>query len=286
MINKFKLNLAKMIWRKIEEWGAKHTDITLHDPKNETKSVKLSYPYEFNIAGKSLQVELQNMRHYKRWRSLSDEMKKNVNDMNTPIAWLVKNIQKDSIVYDVGANVGNIGTLACLLEPEARVFAFEPEPNSFLQLCRTISLNNLNIIPHSFALSDSIELNKFHIDKAFDAALSNHQFGDAVTSAANPFKQAFEIGTFSFTLDSLVYEHGMPPPTLVKIDVDGIDAKVVKGMERILASGSVKSVVTEATGRKNINIITNIMENNGFIQKNKESEIEQVSCDLVFDRSE
>ena len=47
------------------------------------------------------------------------------------------------------------------------------------------------------------------------------------------------------TLDGLVYDDGLPCPTHIKIDVDGLEPAIVQGATRLLADRRLRSVLVE-----------------------------------------
>ena len=102
--------------------------------------------------------------------------------------------------------------------------------------------------------------------------------GEAVTRVAR-------VGVAVFSVDSLVYDHGLPAPTLVKIDVDGIEPDVIAGMERTLAEGSIQSLVTEVTGEENARDMTAALEAHGYrCSHGIPAGLGNHSCDIIFDR--
>jgi Methyltransferase FkbM domain len=60
-----------------------------------------------------------------------------------------------------------------------------------------------------------------------------------------PRKSAFAQGSFSVTLDQLVDSGAVPVPRYIKIDVDGIEHKVLAGARKTLANPAVREVLVE-----------------------------------------
>lgn len=286
VIGRLNTKLAHIFWHWIGGWAAAHPDIVLSDPKRGgRRNISVSFPREFDIDGKRLVVDLQNQRQYKRWRGLSGRLEAGLRGEETVTGWLVRHLRADSVLYDIGANVGNITGLAGLLQPEARILSFEPEPNSFLQICRLIRDNGLNAMPYPLAISNRVSVDTFNVNIAFEAALSNHQFGRAVINTGTPMNTAFSLGAASFSVDTLVFDHGLPRPTLVKIDVDGIEPDVIAGMERTLADGSIESLVTEVTGEENAHKIVATLEGHGYrCSHGIPAGLGNHSYDIIFDR--
>jgi FkbM family methyltransferase len=131
------------------------------------------------------------------------------------------------IFFDVGANVGYFATLIARAAPASRVFAFEPIPAN-------VAASQLNL-----------ELNRLENVQVFELAVGDHSAattlleahysgGSALESAGRPpdFKSARQVHMVS--LDDCVAAGVLPMPQLVKIDVEGAEVQVLKGMTNIL----------------------------------------------------
>jgi FkbM family methyltransferase len=249
IINKIKKSIATISSKYFLYWLSKHPDICLHDPKNgEKPEVRIGLPYRLTLDGLILNVEIENMRQYKRWRtakSALESVKRGESSQLNPVAWLSIHIKPEDVFYDIGANIGIETALVSAIMPGVKILSFEPEPNSFLQLCRMIHRNSINATPYPFAISSSNTVGRFFVNRSFEAALSQHQFGRTVDSASNTFTPTFEFGAAAFSIDSLVQEYGLPAPNIVKIDVDGIEFEVITGMVQTIEAGSIHTIITE-----------------------------------------
>lgn len=77
-------------------------------------------------------------------------------------------------------------------------------------------------------------------------------------------KWMYEQGSVGFAMDTLVFELGMPQPDHIKIDVDGFEDKVLKGMERVLDKA--KSVLVEMDSANTQHMDwKEALENRGFV---------------------
>jgi FkbM family methyltransferase len=148
------------------------------------------------------------------------------------------------ILVDVGANMGGYSMLAAARG--ARVYAFEPESQNYALLNRNIYLNGAaeRISAYCVALSDCEKFSQLYLAE-FVTASSCHAFGAPLDFRNQPLHAAFIQGAFSTTLDQLVHIQAMPVPTRIKIDVDGIEPKVVAGARRTLQDPRVRSVLIE-----------------------------------------
>ena len=128
---------------------------------------------------------------------------------------------------DVGANVGYYTKrLSELVGPSGRVVAFEPVPYTFALLA-----SNLHFFAHpnvtlvNAAVSDKTDLAGISLP-LLRRGLPNY-YQATLTPGAN---RAFSVLTLA--LDSLFVAQ---PITLVKIDTEGHEALVLKGMQRLLS---------------------------------------------------
>lgn len=160
------------------------------------------------------------------------------------LPWL-ESLPEGGVLLDVGANVGMYTIFAAVVR-RALVYAFEPESQNFGILCRNIVLNGLadRVTAWCAALSDEQKFSKMFLS-AFDAGGSCHSFDAPLNAFLETQKFPFAQGSYSTTIDALVAGGSIPVPTYIKIDVDGIEHKVVGGAIATLSHPSVKSVLIE-----------------------------------------
>jgi FkbM family methyltransferase len=160
------------------------------------------------------------------------------------IEWL-EEIEPDSVMLDVGANVGMYTIFASVI-CGARVFAFEPESQNYALLCRNIVANEVSdrVTAYCAALSDSAKFSVIHLS-AFSPGGSCHSFDEAVDFKLESRKTRFSQGCFSATIDQLVRDDVMPVPNYIKIDVDGFEHKVIAGGMETIRQQALKSLIIE-----------------------------------------
>jgi FkbM family methyltransferase len=138
-------------------------------------------------------------------------------------------IKRGDLVFDVGANVG-VKT-AAFLSAGARVVAVEPNPFCVDEIRkmnrRALARGRLNI--EAVAVSDSRRT----------VTLTVFEGNSSVTTGSPDFVERVEsyspvatrlITVPGITLDDLIERHGLPD--FLKIDVEGMDAEVLKGLHR------------------------------------------------------
>lgn len=141
------------------------------------------------------------------------------------IDWIRK-MPAGSLLYDVGANMGQYSLVAA--QRGIRVHAFEPESQNFALMIRNIILNNYSdlITGWPLALSDTFSLDVLHLSSLV-AGGSCHAFGDAVDFKGRPHAFAHKQGSVATTMDDFAGKYDYPD--YIKIDVDGFEHLVVAG---------------------------------------------------------
>jgi FkbM family methyltransferase len=160
------------------------------------------------------------------------------------IEWL-RALPEGAVFADVGANVGMYTVFAALVRG-ARVTAFEPESSNYAVLNENLRLNALGgqVLALCAGLSDRAGVERLFLSGAAPGA-SCHSLGEAVGFDLKPRPAAFVQGTLALRFDDLVAAGDIPAPGYVKIDVDGFEHKVIRGMERTLRAGTVRSLIVE-----------------------------------------
>ncbi len=139
----------------------------------------------------------------------------------------IRLVRPGDTVIDVGANLGYYTLAAAkLVGSTGQVHAFEASPLTLPWLQQNAALNPFaNIQVHGVAVTDRCGTTTFHTAPADRAGYSSlRNLGDDTRSVVT-------VPTVS--LDSLLDE--LPRTRLVKIDVEGAELLVLRGMDRLLA---------------------------------------------------
>lgn len=137
------------------------------------------------------------------------------------------------VVYDIGANVG-LTTLffARCVGDEGLVVAFEPVPAMAQRLRENVRLNRLsNVRIYEVALGDQDTHAEIHFTP--DASGISTLRPDI----AQRYTSDFTMRTLPVQvarLDTLVEREALPPPFLLKIDVEGFEYAVLQGAQRVI----------------------------------------------------
>lgn len=151
-------------------------------------------------------------------------------------------LKPDDVFVDIGANIGYFSIIASKrVAPNGKVYSFEPTDKTYKRLQESLKLNHCNNVQtYQIALSDKCEQREFTVSNdGFDAynSLGNPSQG------ANFSKNVVQTQTFDF----FQKENNIPFPTLIKIDVEGWEIPVIKGMKETLEKENAPFLIVEFT---------------------------------------
>ncbi len=160
------------------------------------------------------------------------------------ISWL-NTLRADDVLFDVGANMGLYSVWAAAAR-SARVIAFEPEASNYATLMVNLRENRLTDKVQAFCIgiSDKIGLGPMEV-RWGPAGQSGHQVQVVDSKPCHAAGPTSLQGVSTYPLDHLIYEQGLPCPTHLKVDVDGIEHAVVAGAKRLLADPRLRSIMIE-----------------------------------------
>jgi len=157
---------------------------------------------------------------------------------------------KNGVLFDVGANVGAYSLIASRHNPNLKVYAFEPMHKNYYALIENIIVNSLSekIVALNCAISSDDGFQNFNCSSLkIGSALS--ALGEPIDYKGDLFCPEFIQHIYAFSIDNLVFKHGLPAPDYVKIDVDSIEYEIVIGMQTCL-SECIRSVLIEGDKRQ------------------------------------
>ena len=153
---------------------------------------------------------------------------------------------KDVVIFDVGAFNGETVIGYSKVFPNAKIFAFEPFPSSFIELQHNTSgVNNLRC--ENFGLTDLEGPQCFNVNQAAPTnsllPVSENAKKNWSANRSPASKNTLEC-QFT-TLDAYVNKSGIDRIDLLKIDVQGAEFKVLNGGLASLKSGMIKLIYME-----------------------------------------
>ena len=136
-------------------------------------------------------------------------------------------LKKGSVFYDIGANIGYMSIeMAKAFNDKVQVISFEPQP----------------LLAHSIALSS--KLNKFNNLRVFDLMLgeslgkANLYIGSHSihASAIAREKHSLCISRPVATIDYMVETGCIPPPNVIKLDIEGGELAALAGAKKTICT--------------------------------------------------
>jgi FkbM family methyltransferase len=145
-------------------------------------------------------------------------------------------LRKEHLFIDIGANVGAYTILASAVVGAASI-AFEPVPATFDNLSRNVRLNGIQTLCelHNEGLASRQGVLIF----TADADTRNRVVANKSTHLGHC------VSVPVTTLDDAL---GDKRPSLIKIDVEGFEAEVLKGGDEVFKSQSLVAVIMELNG--------------------------------------
>lgn len=197
-------------------------------------------PWTVSVAGLGpVRIRLRTNRSYWLREPLESE--------KVPFALLRHLVRPGDVVYDCGANLGLYARYLAGSLGAGRVVAFEPVADNRAVLARNLALGGIahrvTVLP--LALSDEDGTAEFQVDdmQSTSGTLSK------VTGGA-PSEGRRNLGLAPRTdrvacrrLDTVVAAERLPPPDVIKIDVEGAEALLLRGAARILQDHRPRLVV-------------------------------------------
>jgi len=134
-------------------------------------------------------------------------------------------LRESATVVDVGANIGYYSLLAARrVGDRGRVFAMEPNPETYSMLLQNIKINDYrNVIPLQICVSNCRGKAQFHLDRAIP--------GESALSLCGGQEDPDAIAVETSTLDEILGDDGVD---VLKIDVEGAEGLVLLGGQSLL----------------------------------------------------
>ncbi|MCE2772090.1 MAG: FkbM family methyltransferase [Bacteroidetes bacterium] len=144
--------------------------------------------------------------------------------------WLESALKPGMVFYDIGANIGFFSLIAAeKVTPHGHVYSFEPVTGTHDRLVENIQLNNIDKHVTTFLAAASNHAGEAQIyipDKKMDAWNS---------LAIKPETSSYRLETIkTIVLDELVASNTLRSPDIIKIDVEGWELHVLRGLQQTL----------------------------------------------------
>jgi FkbM family methyltransferase len=158
--------------------------------------------------------------------------------------------------------------------------AFGPASQKYALLVEKIVMNGItgNCLPAIIAVTDRCEVSRLHVRYITKGGAFN-MFQPASAEDAGALPESFQAAqkyeqhqgfdqlVFGCSVDELVSKHGLPAPTFIKLDVDGLEPNIVAGAMETIKAGSVRSILVELNTKSAADMaVPGILAQHGFRQ--------------------
>jgi len=151
------------------------------------------------------------------------------------MTFLLHFLRKEDTFLDVGANIGSYTVLSAGV-CGAKTISFEPAPLTYNYLLRNVELNKLNERVTTWNAAVGAEPGEISFTSGLDTVnhvLANYETEDSVR---------VEV----YALDDLISRE--ENVSLIKVDTEGFETEVLKGMPALLKSPALKAIIIELNG--------------------------------------
>ncbi len=179
------------------------------------------------IGGRSVEFPVETYWQYQRFRWMHPEVEL--------FAEWANELRGDDVVWDVGAHLGWHAVVAASLAPGVTVEAFEPHPTVAERLREVAAATDHDIAVHEVALGDRDDTVAFSSDPSPAARVAGSQ--------AAPIGSTIDVERARG--DTLVATDTVAPPDVLKIDAEGADADVLRGVRETIETHRPRRVYCE-----------------------------------------
>lgn len=151
------------------------------------------------------------------------------------INWL-DTMSEDDILWDIGANIGAFSLYAAKIK-KVRVYAFEPYIPSLNLINENAVINDVDdlIRAYPIGVAEGSGLRDVRVSQFNTPGVAGHHVQYGAKDGLSTFKQAAVIMSMKH-----IIKLGIPQPTYIKIDVDGIEERIImNGLEVIAGAKTI-----------------------------------------------
>jgi FkbM family methyltransferase len=204
------------------------------------------------------------------------------------IEW-IDTFDSETVLWDVGANIGLYSIYTALRHSNAKVYAFEPSVFNLELLARNIVLNGLEnrvtIVPIALNETSGTDILRMSMTH-WGGAMST--FGQTFTHDGTILKEVFSYRIPACSMDDAAAFFDLPKPSALKIDVDGIEHLILKGGSKILHDNTLKTIIIEVNDdfSEQSEVVKSFLESADWNLKAKRHGdwVKQTDLDSVFNQ--
>ncbi|MBX2861556.1 MAG: FkbM family methyltransferase [Vampirovibrio sp.] len=161
-------------------------------------------------------------------------------DIDRKITVLCRRILRPGdIAFDIGANMGTVTlNMARFVGTPGQVYSFEPNPILFGRLEKALAYNHIH---HVQLFPNAVGAEKRTLQ--LQVPLDHSGCGSLVRNVERSDTQCFDVSVVR--ISDVAEEHDIPAPRLVKIDVEGFEASVLKGAQEFFSKCPPRAILIE-----------------------------------------
>lgn len=183
--------------------------------------------HEFVVKTDDGTFQVDTGEHIERWVAYSGAYERHMID------FLASRLRSDSVLWDIGANIGAISIPLAWRMPSLRVVCFEPNPEVRKRLERNIALNP--------SVRDRLTVRDVALGKT-DEILEFYRPRDTTNRGLGSLTQRHNTQSDSLPLQCCRIDREVErlgtPPSLLKIDTEGHELEVLEGAAETLRQHS------------------------------------------------
>ena len=184
------------------------------------------------ISGKfGLKYKLPNLKETIAFSIFTDGIYEEEN-----IRFIIQHLPLNSVLLDLGANIGSICLPIAKLRPDVRIIAVEASPRVFSYLKENIEMNkvtNIDIVNIALSDNDGETISFYSPEEKFGKGSMSPVFTDKAETVK------------TITVDTLLKNKNISNVGFIKIDVEGYESFVFRGSEKLLSGDSKPPVLFE-----------------------------------------
>ncbi len=152
-------------------------------------------------------------------------------------------IKKDMLVFDVGANVGDYAQYIFGIDPNVKIYCFEPVYNTYNTLINNLSSEIAvgKVIANNFGLSNEVKEAEMFIYDELDGRNSLHYNKVHIYDPNILHKEKIKLNTLS----RYASENKISKIDFLKIDVEGHETNVIEGASELIENKMIKCMQFE-----------------------------------------
>ena len=217
-----------------------------------------------------MNIKIKTMTKWERWRVSTFYDKE-----PETIAWV--NGFEGGAFWDIGANIGVFSLWCAYRHPGMVVHAFEPMRDNFFRLWENICLNgHAGIMAHFMAVGAAGGRDAVFTVPRAEVGASGGQIDCRLAGAVEEYRVPVWTG------EALAWVLGQP--SYVKIDTDGNEPDVLRGMGPVLSSRTLKSVLVEVNNSEKE--VYDLMDSAGLAPDDRYNSLKNRKSDynIIFSR--